>query len=672
MARPPGVTPGAIPTEPPLTPAVTDLTPPLVIDSDAGRLYTTGLVDGVEQIVALAASDGRLLATYGITGTFDVDPVHGWLYVDQADSGLTVLDAQTGAVQAMIPLTGTGNVAPQADPATGQALAFRKNAVHIIDPNLETIVDTIIFDLTHESCGSPTGPAHATWVAYDSTYRLLYLCFLTGTCTPHINEVCVSYDMKADVEITRTDSLGSYANRRAVAVDGYLYGSSVGWISYAGIISRYRWIWRDGWPWLTSEDWSMTADVYLDTVRGLLYESGGGFRVLDAGTLDLLLSVRSPVEGDLVGYDPGTDQLYFLSEGKLRMWSAGAIQAPSPEPPQVSDTPDRPVWRVLVSPAWPQDSTLFGIWKGTGWTQSGLLYLSDDQGATWRHPRGGLSESTEHFSALAVSPDYASDQTMLVGIAGMGVLRTTDGGSLWRASSSGMASMHIRQLLLSPGFEQDQSAFAVVGKNRPRLYHSTDGGARWESLEVDLRWVALSPEFDRDHTLMGTEPYGAEVLISRDGGDTWECVTSGWAFEMLSIAPQFEKWRVVFAYASDTLYRSIDGGRSWEAVLSDVPSSHGSLPQLVYGPEVEGGRALFLLALEWAETYGPPLVVPPVERSALYYSDNGTNWQVVELPPDIVATALAISPTFDEDRLLFVGTEDGRVVLLDADTLVGQ
>jgi hypothetical protein len=61
----------ASPTAAPRTPApsataphaVTDLVPPLIVDSQAGRLYMTGRVDGMQQIVALAAADGSLLAT---------------------------------------------------------------------------------------------------------------------------------------------------------------------------------------------------------------------------------------------------------------------------------------------------------------------------------------------------------------------------------------------------------------------------------------------------------------------------------------------------------------------------------------------------------------------------------------------------------------------------------
>ena len=51
-------------------------------------------------------------------------------------------------------------------------------------------------------------------------------------------------------------------------------------------------------------------------------------------------------------------------------------------------------------------------------------------------------------------------------------------------------------------------------------------------------------------------------------------------------------------------------------------------------------------------------------RASIYRSvDGGVSWEEVELPANLVPTALAISPTFDQDGLLWLGTADGRVSL---------
>lgn len=658
---------------------VRDLAAPLLVDSKSGRLYVTGRVNGTQQIVALAAADGRLLATYGLTGTFAVDPARGWLYVDQNERGLLVLDAQTGEQETLISLPSSQQrrliyAAPQADPATGQVLAFRDHSVYVVDPNQGTVVTTIPFAIPRaHDCRSLTDPLPIEWTVYDQARRLLYLDFVTYVCTPWVGETLVSFDMNSRTQVAQR----GVTLATATASNGSLYGSS--WYRM-GV--GYRWAWRDGQPWFESEGWNNRANPFVDQARGRLYESSvsHGFRAFDLETMSLLFILPSPVDGDLVGYDPGTDQLYYLQEGQLTTWPGGAILPPSSQALQMGDPPARPVRHLNVLSGGTQAHTLFGLWDygSTGdncyvfGAQGGFFYLSADGGETWGRPQGGLCGGCQRISALAVSPDYATDRTMLAALVGNGIFRSTDGGQLWRPASTGLPSMSIEQILLSPGFERDQMAFSRSrAQGQGNLYRSFDGGATWEGLGVDLSLVAMSPEFDRDRILMGTA--ADQVLISRDRGETWEVVGNipdGDVFTRLSLAPLFDRWQVVFAFgaASRNLYRSVDGGRSWDVVLSVAGHAYGPFPpQLGYGPETERGRLLFLLA-----TDTDPNADPPRDQGTLYRSeDGGVSWEALALPADLAPTALALSPTYAQDGLLWLGTADGRVLSLEAAQLHG-
>jgi hypothetical protein len=296
-----------------------------------------------------------------------------------------------------------------------------------------------------------------------------------------------------------------------------------------------------------------------------------------------------------------------------------------------------------------------------------VFYLSTDGGKTWAQPQGGLGGGCQRISALAVSPAYAADRTMLAALIGNGLFRSTDGGHLWQPASADMRGMAVEELLLSPGIDSEQVAFARAWvEGQRRLYRSTDDGATWEDLGVGPYPLALSPEFDQDGVLMGSS--AGRVVVSRDRGDTWEAVGSvpdRDSFTWLSLAPLFERWQVAFAFGgtSQSLYRSVDGGRTWDVVLSVGEQAAGPFPpQLDYGPETERGRLLYLLA-----NRSDPNADPPTEQGTLYRSeDGGVSWEMLELPADLVPTALAISPTYAQDGLLWLGTADGRVVTVEA------
>jgi photosystem II stability/assembly factor-like uncharacterized protein len=463
----------------------------------------------------------------------------------------------------------------------------------------------------------------------------------------------------------------------SIAFDGYLYGTGWNRMGFG-----YRWAWKDGRPWFVSSDWGNSPGFVLDATRGRLYERGrGNLGVFDARTMALIMIAPVPIDGDLVGYDPKTDQLYFLSAGRLQTWPASRIQPPAPEPLTASNPPTTPLRSLVLSPAWVQDKTMFGLWGKTeifdcwAWGQTGgPFHVSKDGGRTWSQPRSGPPVLSKCLATMTASPDYAHDQTLFAGVVGLGLFKSTDAGQSWQPSSAGLSSMDIIQILLSPGFARDQTVFAWVRHGDNELYRSDDGGRTWKM--IGTRWdsVALSPEFEQDRTVMGVARYYVgqkqinELRLSRDGGDHWERVgdmPGSQGITLLSLAPSFAKWRVLFAYGSnDTLYRSGDGGVNWNAVLSTAEAYSA---QLVYAPDIEVNRPVFLLTTKGY--YEEPLSL----QGTLYRSgDGGLTWRAVQLPEGGTPTALAISPNFAQDGLLFVGTADGRVLAVEDSTLRGQ
>ncbi|MBM4430750.1 MAG: hypothetical protein FJ026_10460 [Chloroflexi bacterium] len=304
--------------------------------------------------------------------------------------------------------------------------------------------------------------------------------------------------------------------------------------------------------------------------------------------------------------------------------------------------------------------------------QQGRLLISSDGGDTWASP-SSLGHCCGYASTLAVSPQYPQDRTLWAGLPGLGLWASYDGGRSWRPIHTGLPSMGMQQIQLSPSFALGQTAF-VRSVHSADLCRTMDGGAHWQSLQLDsLRLLDLSKEFAYDRTLMGlsweysSDPQAPpnELLLSTDGGQHWSHAGELGASRtaaLLSLAPLFTRWQVLFVHGDNGWpYRSENGGAHWVPVLytgSPESDPFHSSPRLVYGPEIAGQRTLFLLVTQTEYTSESP-----VQRGQLYRSpDGGQSWQEMPPPDGIVPSALAISPAFEQDGLLFLGSADGRVV----------
>lgn len=641
---------------------------PRLIDTDSERIYTIGYVDGLDkaQTLVLNLADEWLLTSYDLAGGLALDPVHNRLYVDQyRNAGLAVLNTRTGQRERTIKLPGEVFYSapfPQADPVTGQVLAFRDNLVYIVDPESGTIIDTVTFEVLDYV--QEIAPIERP--LFDTATHLLYLSFVIHGCTSSMSGDCstrklVVYDLAAGQEVACDDS------RVGAILGHYMYCANYGWVP----------AWGESRPWFDPINWGdQESRVDFDPQRQLFYEvTPTQLKVYEAAHLTLTLALPRPITGTFERYDVKTDALQFRINGQLRAWPASAIVPPTPEPLTISPVPTSPVQFLAVSPGWPADLTLFGAWLDP--TSSGdynrlfscnsLFYISPDGGQTWRQSQGGLAGSCgPHWPTLAVSPDYARDQTLFTGVWDMGILKSSDGGQLWRPSGVSLPDRFTRKILLSPGFATDKTVLTI---GRDHSYRSTDGGNTWQILNSPSsawpgQWqdLALSTEFEQDHTILGSvrdnQTERARLFISSDGGGQWaEVGQMPQGATTLSLAPLFTTWQTAFAYDPYNLYRSTDGGRHWESVLT---IQDGWIKQLVYAPNIEQNRPMFVLSALTDQTRSRS-----VESNRLYRSNNGgLTWQPFDLPAGVIPNAVAISPHFDRDRTLFIGTAEGQVLTL--------
>lgn len=677
------------PTASPSPPGWVSLREPLLIDSEAGRIYASGQVDGKEQTVVVAARDGELLATYPTSGQLALDSTHGWLYADEGDAGVAVLNSMTGALQARVtlPTSTTPGLSPvpQADPVDGAGLAFRNNVVYAIDPISGAIRRS--FSTSVKLYNSGVLPIQGMVV--DAAARILYLKYQYSPAAHYDFAAVVSFDLASGNEVGRQEFSSTIASYiQAITSDGYLFGTS--FQNPAGPISSTSlWAWRQGKPWFTSTQWTgdLRFGLVLDTTRAVLYGATSTELLLfNARTLGLALRVPRP-EGVLAGYDPKSDQLYFLSNtGSLYPWAVSAVAQAKSQAPAASTPPALPVRALTVALQEDGTSLIAGIWQRSADSQDamvlgrsgGSLFLGHaaPSGTAWQRA-GSTGSDGDPITAVALSPNFAHDGILFAGVRGMGIFKSTDGGKSWSPSGTGLEAMRIDALQVSPGFADDGTIFAESPVNK--LQRSRDAGLTWQALTVSPYAVALSPEFAQDQTLLaatGDYPYTG-LRISQDGGDTWKeagKTLNQTPLTLLSLAPLYAKWQVAFAFdQSGILYRTENGGKHWTVVLKTDASA--TKAQVVYAPDDEANRAVFLLVTPFYDpsyntaTGFVPAQPPDLPGRLFRSEDGGQTWREVKLPASTVPTVLAISPGFPADRLLYLGTDDGRIVSLDTTKL---
>ena len=232
-----------------------------------------------------------------------------------------------------------------------------------------------------------------------------------------------------------------------------------------------------------------------------------------------------------------------------------------------------------------------GVWKTT------------DAGTTWHNISDGWF-NTGSVGAIAVA---ASDpEVVVVGMGehcvrdvtvshGDGVYRSTDGGDTWR--HLGLSdTRHIAEVLIDP---RDPDSIFVAAQGTPwgpsearGVYRSSDGGESWtRTLYVD-EYTGVND--------LAQDPANPRVLYAA----TWEHRRKPWhGYQMTSGGP------------GSGLYKSTDGGESWERLQEGFPASVGKFAIAV--SPADGDR---LYALAEAK---------PGESGVYVSDDAGASWRHV-------------------------------------------
>ncbi|MGD0084195.1 MAG: exo-alpha-sialidase [Acidimicrobiales bacterium] len=183
---------------------------------------------------------------------------------------------------------------------------------------------------------------------------------------------------------------------------------------------------------------------------------------------------------------------------------------------------------------------------------NGGVYRSDDSGETWQARNSGIAlrsggdTSADHGQRVHKLAFDAGSPDVLFAQTDTGVYRSADAGDSWdevdrAGEDGGVASEfgfpvvgHPVEVDTAFVFPLESEAYPCSPGGRPRVYRTTDGGARWEILGDGLPFQNAHVTVVGDAFTIGeAAPYplafgtkAGELFASLDSGETWRLVAS--------------------------------------------------------------------------------------------------------------------------------------------------
>ena len=241
---------------------------------------------------------------------------------------------------------------------------------------------------------------------------------------------------------------------------------------------------------------------------------------------------------------------------------------------------------------------------------------------------GFLSDAEKNIlypTVLAVSPNFAEDQTIFFGTRRNGLFSSDKGGHRVKIIEPKFGL--VNSLALSPDIERDGILFiSARGKG---IFRSTDSGKTWHSVHNEMNfvnaWSNGSDEGIPSSTDIGRLPY----------------------YDIkLTVSPAFKKDRTIFAACGEGLFKSIDAGDSWRRL---------SLP-----PQ---NKTDYILTTAVSPNYSEnPTVLVSVKGKGLYKSSDGGG-EFFRLGQDLIKANYLIyhiefSPNYLSDNTIFAASEE--------------
>ncbi|MCB9689704.1 MAG: hypothetical protein H6738_03515 [Alphaproteobacteria bacterium] len=314
-----------------------------------------------------------------------------------------------------------------------------------------------------------------------------------------------------------------------------------------------------------------------------------------------------------------------------------------------------------------------------GYTNDGIVYantfegliVSRDFGSTWVELD---TRPPALINAIALSPDYDTDRTLLLATSDGGMWVSQDAGETYAISNNDMKLSTIYDVAMV--HDQSGAPEAVLAQNGYMTWGTPpyDG---WElrSLPQGIDYttrVALSPNWSSDGIgVVGTRYFG--LFRTSDHGQTWSQVAvTGTAVSGLAFSTDGQT--VLAGNNFGRLFFSADAGQTWVTLPENILGAPVWVTSDDDGFLIGTGIGLFTSPDGTTLTRLPDFDQPihqvkatgdgtryvVVRGGGLYRSDAGGPW--TQIAPSLTELGLpyeiGVSPNFATDGTLFVGMDE--------------
>ena len=252
------------------------------------------------------------------------------------------------------------------------------------------------------------------------------------------------------------------------------------------------------------------------------------------------------------------------------------------------------------------------------------LWASTDGGSSWKQlwPAAGAQQITNRGSSMVFDPEHPMTFWESGIYNGPGVYRTTDDGATFVALGD---AHHIDSVSVDLSDPQRLTLLAGGHEQQSTLYRSSDGGATWTNVGVNLptgtNFCTNALVIDKNVHLVGCSGYAGGtdgVFRTADGGKTWTATTTASA----ATSPLWASdgtiyWSLIYDRG---LIKSTDQGRTWTQTVQAGVLKTGRPLELPDGRIVAAGPKTLMISTDNGGSFSPLGEAMPFAPNTIAYS----------------------------------------------------